>query len=55
MQDVENERSVGKRTLRRKLKELLMIPMVEKRYWKYEILADHLNLIHSHGQMHRVY
>jgi penicillin-binding protein 1A len=43
--DVENERGYGKRTLRRKLKEILMIPMVEKRYSKDEILAYYLNLI----------
>lgn len=43
--DVELERTHGMRTLRRKLKEILMIPMVEKRYSKDEILAYYLNLI----------
>lgn len=43
--DVENERAHGMRTLRRKLKEILMIPMVEGRYSKDEILAYYLNLI----------
>lgn len=43
--DVEIERTHGMRTLRRKLKEILMIPMVEKRYSKDEILAYYLNLI----------
>lgn len=43
--DVEKERTLGKRTLRRKIKEILMIPMVEKRYSKDEILTYYLNLI----------
>lgn len=43
--DVELERENGRRTLRRKLKEILMVPMVEKRYSKDEILAYYLNLI----------
>lgn len=44
-QDVELERAAGKRTLRRKIKELLMIPTVEHYYGKKEILTYYLNLI----------
>lgn len=44
-QDVENERAAGLRTLNRKLKELLMIPFVERNYSKREILTYYLNLI----------
>ncbi|MGZ5005904.1 MAG: transglycosylase domain-containing protein, partial [Chthoniobacterales bacterium] len=43
--DVERERAAGKRTLRRKIKEMLMIPMVEGAYAKKEILTYYLNLI----------
>lgn len=44
--DVEKERAAGgKRTLRRKLKEILMIPSVEAAYRKEEILTYYLNLI----------
>ena len=44
-QDIEHERSLGKRTLHRKLKELLTVPFIEKRYSKREILTYYLNLI----------
>jgi penicillin-binding protein 1A len=44
-QDVESERGTGRRTLRRKLKEILMLPKVEARYKKDEILTYYLNLI----------
>lgn len=44
-EDVEFERGHGKRTIRRKLKEILMLPMVERKYSKDEILAYYLNLI----------
>ncbi len=43
--DVEQERSLGKRTLRRKIKEILMIPLVEAAYSKDQILTYYLNLI----------
>jgi membrane carboxypeptidase/penicillin-binding protein len=43
--DVENERAAGKRTLRRKLKEILMLPQIEAAYSKEQILTYYLNLI----------
>ncbi len=43
--DVERERTVKKRTIRRKIKEMLMIPIVERTYSKDEILTYYLNLI----------
>ena len=43
--DVERERSLGKRTIRRKLRELVMLPMVENSYTKKQILTYYLNLI----------
>lgn len=42
---VEFERSVGAKTLRRKIAEILLIPMVESRYSKKEIATYYLNLI----------
>lgn len=45
MEDVEKERAAGKRTVRRKIKEMLMIPLVEGRYSKDEILTYYLNLV----------
>ncbi len=43
--DVEEERKAGKRTLRRKIKEILMIPLIEAAYSKKQILTYYLNLI----------
>jgi len=40
-----NERSQGRRSLVRKIKELLLIPLIEQNYSKEEILAYYLNLI----------
>lgn len=42
---VEFERAQGARTLKRKIEELLMIPIIEDRYSKKQILTYYLNLI----------
>jgi penicillin-binding protein 1A len=44
-EDVETERTLGKRTIRRKIKEILMLPQIEAAYNKNQILTYYLNLI----------